>query len=199
MDKKIVVFYSVVALVMLSVGVYLFFSTEDRSYDTRGLIQMPTHFTTQDLEQGPRYNPVNDMIAGVCALVLVGYLFWFIYRKFELDVRTESAAKKDSLYDISLKTGRTEYDLFNKSAKEWSVSDKVVNQDFKRYMSDQITPYYAKDFVRKNRAHLDESLIRKKEVKPTSWSDWAIALLVFPGSVLFLYLLCAWTDGKLQM
>ena len=199
MDKKIVAFYSIVALVMLSMAVYLSVSTEDRSYDTNGLIQMPTPYTAQDIERNPRYNPVNNLIAGLCALLLVGYLFWFIYRKSELDDRIESAVRKESLYDISLKTGRTEYDLFNKSANEWSVSDKVMDQDFKRYMSDQVTPYYAKDFVRKNRAHIDESLIRKKEVKPTSWSDWAVALLVFPGSVLFLYFLGAWMDGKLQM
>ena len=199
MDKKIVVFYSIVALVMLSTAVILFLSTEDRSYDTNGLIQMPTPITAQDRERNPRYNPINDFIAGLCGLLLVGYLFWTCYRKFGNDSRNELAAREDSLYDISLKTGRTEYDLFNKSAKEWSVSDKVMDKDFKRYMSDQVTPYYAKDFVRKNRAHIDDSLIRKKEVKPTSWSDWAIALLVFPGSVLFLYLLGAWMDGKLQM
>ncbi len=199
MDKKIVVFYFMVVLVMLSLAVFLFLSNQDRSYDTSGLIQMPTPIIAQDLKQSPRYNFMNDLVAGLCALLLVGYLFWFFYRKFELDSRTESAAKKDSLYDISLKTGRTEYDLFNHSAKEWSVSDKVIDKDFKRYMSDQITPYYARDFVRKNRIHIDESLIRKKEVKPTSLSDWAIALLVFPGSVLFLYLLGAWMDGKLQM
>ena len=199
MDKKIVVFYSIVALVILSMAVILFVSTEDRSYDTNGLIQIPTPFTAQDREQDPRYNPVNNLIAGLCALLLVGYLFWTCYRKFEKDSRTESATRQDSLYDISLSTGQTEYDLFNKSAQEWSVSDKVIDQDFKRYMSDQVTPYYAKDFVRKNRAHIDESLIRKKEAKPTSWSDWAIALLVFPGSVLFLYLLCAWMDAKAQI
>ena len=199
MDKKIVVFYSIVALVMLSMAVSLFVSTEDRSYEPNGLVRIPTPYTAQDIERDPRYNPVNNLIAGLCALLLVGYLFWFIYRKSELDARIESAVRKESLYDISLKTGRTEYDLFNKSAQEWSVSDKVMDQDFKRYMFDQVTPYYAKDFVRKNRAHIDDSLIRKKEVKPSSWSDWAIALLVFPGSVLFLYLLCAWMDAKAQI
>ena len=199
MDKKIVVFYSIVALVMLSMAVYLFVSAEDRSYEPNGLVRIPTPYTAQDIERDPRYNPVNNLIAGLCALLLVGYLFWFIYRKSELDARIESAARKESLYDISLKTGRSEYDLFNKSAKEWSVSDKVMDQDFKRYMFDQVTPYYAKDFVRKNRAHIDDSLIRKKEVKPSSWSDWAIALLVFPGSVLILYLLCAWMDAKAQI
>ena len=199
MDKKIVIFYSIVALVMLSLAVLLFLSTEDRSYDTNGLIQMPAPFIVQDTEQVPRYNPENDLIGGLCALLLVGYLFWACHRKFQRDSRTESASREDSLYDISLATGQTEYDLFNKSAKEWSVSDKIIDLDFKRYMSDQVAPYYARDFVRKNRAHIDESLIRKKEIKPTSWSDWAIALLVFPGSILLIFFLGAWADGKLQM
>ena len=56
-------------------------------------------------------------------------------------------------------------------------------------MADQVLPYYAQDFVKKNQVHIDESLIVKKEIKPTSWSDWAIAMLVFPGSLLLLYIL----------
>ena len=96
---------------------------------------------------------------------------------------------ENSLYKISLATGRTEYELLHKSAENWSVSGARIDQDFTRYMADQAMQYYAKDFVRKNQAHIDESLISKKEVTPTSWSDWAIALLVFPGSVLLLFLM----------
>ena len=58
-------------------------------------------------------------------------------------------------------------------------------------MAVQVLPYYAQDFVRKNKTHVDESLVVKKEVKPTSWSDWAIALLVFPGSLLLLLAMMA--------
>jgi hypothetical protein len=54
-------------------------------------------------------------------------------------------------------------------------------------MAHQVLPYYAKDFVRRNQAHLDESLVNKEEVKPTSSWDWVKALLVFPGSLLFLF------------
>ncbi|MGD9055824.1 MAG: hypothetical protein PVF38_06770 [Desulfobacterales bacterium] len=110
-------------------------------------------------------------------------------RKFQNDSRAELNSRKNSFYMISLATGRTEYELFHKSAEGWSVSAERINQDFKRYMSDQIMPHYAMDFVRKNQTHIDESLIVKKEVKPTSWSDWAIAMLVFPGSLLLLYIL----------
>jgi hypothetical protein len=52
-------------------------------------------------------------------------------------------------------------------------------------------PHYAKDFVRKNQHHLDESLINRKEVEPTSWLDWTKALLVFPGSILALFSMTA--------
>jgi hypothetical protein len=75
---------------------------------------------------------------------------------------------EDSLYKISLATGRTEYDLLHKSAESWSVSGNRIDQDFKSYMADQVMPYYAKDFVRKNQAHIDESLVVKKEVTPHS-------------------------------
>ena len=102
----------------------------------------------------------------------------------------------DSLYFSSSNTGKTlepvdknRNELLHKSAENWSVSGAIIDQDFTRYMADQVMPYYAKDFVRKNQAHIDESLISKKEVTPTSWSDWAIALLVFPGSVLLLFLM----------
>ena len=61
-------------------------------------------------------------------------------------------------------------------------------------MSDQSLPHYAQDFVRKNRKQIDPSLIVKRKVKSTSWKDWAIALMVFPGSLLFLYLVMAIFD-----
>ena len=94
---------------------------------------------------------------------------------------------KNSLYPISLATGRTEYNLFRKSAEDWAVSAERVDRDFRRYLADKVLPYYAKDFVRKNRTQIDKSLVIKKEIEPTSWLDWVKALLVFPGSLLFLF------------
>jgi hypothetical protein len=142
----------------------------------------------------PGHASGTHLTAGICALLLVGYLFWFMVRKFQTDSRAASLAQKNSLYTISLATGRTEYELFHKSAEKWSVSVEQIDRDFKRYMADQVMPHYAMDFVRKNREQIDESLIVKKEIKPTSWSDWAIAILVFPGSVLMLYALMVLFD-----
>ncbi len=131
-----------------------------------------------------------NLIAGICALLLVGYLFWTIYRKSEKDSQAERMTKENTLYNISLATGRNEYELFLQSAKDWSVSGGRIDRDFKRYMAHQDMPYYAKDFVRRNQTHIDPSLVKKEAAQPTSRSDWIKALLVFPGSLLLLFALC---------
>ncbi len=191
MDKKRLVFAakSIVALALLGMAAFYFFNPADQNPNAITYSQMPGSHIANDVEYGPRYAPEKDLIAGICALLLVGYLFWALYRKFQKDSQVEQAAKENTLYNISLETGRNEYDLFHKSAENWPVSDDRIEKDFKRYMADQVMPHYATDFVRKNQAHLDESLKKKREVEPTSWSDWAIALLVFPGSVLILFLM----------
>ncbi len=194
MNKKLLKLYSIVLLVMLGTALFQFFSAGDRSENINGLSQRQETQLVNAGDYGPRHASGYHLTAGICALLLVGYLFWFLYHKFQTDSRAELLAKQNSFYNISLATGRSEYDLFHKSAEGWSVSGDRIDQDFKRYMADQVMPHYAKDFVRKNQTHIDESLIRKDEVKPTSWSDWAIAMLVFPGSVLLLYVLMVLFD-----
>jgi hypothetical protein len=137
--------------------------------------------------------PEIRLIAGICGLLLVGYLFWTFYRKVQQYSLKDLEERENSLYKISLETGQTEYDLFRKSAKDWAVSDDRIEQDFRRYMSDQVLPYYVKDFVRRNCEHIDESFIKNEEIKPTSWWDLAKALLVFPGSIFIpIFILSIW-------
>lgn len=188
MDKNEWVYFWVVVLVML-LGMVVFhsLSPQDKFDNNYMFSRMPASEIVNDVDSGPRYASEMDLIAGICALLLVGQLFWVIYRKFKKDSQDELVAKENSLYKISLATGRTEYNLLHKSAEEWAVSRDRIDQDFRRYMAHQVLPYYAKDFVRKNRTHVDEALVNKEEVKPTSWLDWAKALLVFPGSVLLLF------------
>lgn len=191
MDKRLPVFYYVVAFAMLGMSVFHFFNSDERSGDTLGSPRLPATPMVNHGDYNPIYNPALNLIGGICALFLFGYLYWACYRKFKKDSKAERVASENSLYDISLATGQNEYDLFYKSAEKWSVSGDKIEEDFKRYMAEQVLPYYAQDFVRKNRAHIDESLVIKKEVKPTSWSDWAKALLVFPGSILLLLAMMA--------
>jgi hypothetical protein len=191
MDKSVWIYFSGVVLVMLlSMFVFHFSSPEDEFGNTFMFSRMPTSQLINDVDSEPRYASEMKLIAGICALLLVGYLFGFVCRKFKEDSKADMLAMENSLYNISLATGQTEYHLFCKSAEEWAVSGDRIDQDFKRYMAHQVLPYYAKDFVRRNQAHIDELLVKKEEVKPTSWSDWVKALLVFPGSVLFLFSIC---------
>jgi hypothetical protein len=191
MNKKrlVSVSNSIVALGMLGMVVFYFFRPEDKNPNAIVNSQLPVSPITNGVEYSLQYAPEKDLIGGICALLIVGYLFWACYRKFQRDSQTERAVKENTLYNISLETGQNEYDLFIKSAENWSVSRHRIEEDFKRYMADQVMPHYAKDFVRKYHAQIEESLVKKREVTPVSISDWAIALLVFPGSVLFMFLL----------
>ena len=188
MDKKEWVYFSIVVIgILLGMGVFHLISPEDKFDNNTMYILMPVAEIVNDADHEPRYVSEMNLVAGICALLLVGYLFRTLYRKFKIDSQADQIAMKNSLYPISLATGRTEYNLFRKSAEEWAVSGDRIDQDFVRYMAHKVLPYYAKDFVRKNQTHIDKSLIKKKEIKPTSWSDWVKALLVFPGSLLFLF------------
>ncbi len=186
--------YAAILLGMLGMAVFLLASPVDRPENINAMSQMQLMQIENEAIESPRHASGFHLTAGICALLLVGYLFWYMVRKFQNDSRDELKARQNSLYMISLATGQTEYDLFHKSAEGWSVSAERIDQDFKRYMADQVMPHYAQDFVRKNRTHIDESLIVKRNVKPTSWADWAIAVLVFPGSILLLYVLMTLFD-----
>lgn len=188
MDKNERIYFAIVVIGILSgMGVFHLISPQSQADNHHMYILMPVAETINDADREPRYVSEMNLIAGICALLLVGYLFRSLYRKFKMDSQADQVERNNSLYPISLATGRTEYNLFRKSAEEWAVSGDRIDQDFKRYMADMVLPYYAKDFVRKNRTQIDESLIIKKETQPTSWLDWVKALLVFPGSVLFLF------------
>ena len=63
---------------------------------------------------------------------------------------------EDYLYKIARITGKSEYDIFIKSAEEWPISTGKIEEDFKAYLTRQTVPYYVRDFVRKNKEHIDE-------------------------------------------
>ena len=187
MDKKLLAYCCIVALLFIGVMVFvsLFFNLQD--YQFRGPLvrHLPPNALTS-VEPDHQYLSEMKLIAGICALLLVGYLFWTFYRMVQKSSRADQIARERSLYIISLATGRTEYELFCKSAEDWSISGHRIDQDFKRYMIDESLPYYVADFVRKNFGHIDEALIKKEPVKTTSLWDWAKALLIFPGCFFFI-------------
>jgi hypothetical protein len=197
MDKKLLAYCCIVAVMIIGVIVFvsLFFNLQDYKFKGR-LAPLQSAKVVTSLDHGVQYPPEMRLIAGICALLLVGHLFWAFLKKVQKCSQADQTARERSLYNISLATGRTEYDLFCKSAEDWSVSGNRIDQDFKRYMTDESLPYYVMDFIRRNHEHIDESLIKKEVVKPTSLWDWAISLLVFPGSLfLIIFLVLIWGKG----
>ena len=59
----------------------------------------------------------------------------------------------DDLYKMARIAGAIEYEIFQKSAAEWPVSDTLVEQHGKEYLRHQATPY---DVIRKHKPQFDE-------------------------------------------
>ena len=71
-------------------------------------------------------------------------------------MRDRPGTVEEQLYKIARVTGKSEYDVFCKSAESWPVTREKIEQDFKAYLLQQSAPYYVIDFVRKNQKHIDE-------------------------------------------
>jgi hypothetical protein len=106
-----------------------------------------------------------------------------------MDSKAESSDSGNALHKISLESGRTEYELFVIAAKEWSITEAQIDEDFKNYMAANVLPYYVMDLVRKNNDRINKSLEKEGEMKPTSWWDLAKALLLFPGCFIIPFIL----------
>jgi hypothetical protein len=112
-------------------------------------------------EKMPSSSIILNIVAAGCLMMLVVMLHNAFFRPSKK--RREDKRKEDKalsmefyLYKIARLTGKSEYDVFCKSAEEWPVSQSRIDQDFKRYLIDQDVPHYVNDFVRKNKKHIDE-------------------------------------------
>jgi hypothetical protein len=139
--------------------------------------------------QNVPYAPLKKLIGGICALALLGYLLVICLQKLIRDDKTDSVVLANALHKISLKSGRTEFELFVKAAEEWSIPKAQIDQDFRNYMGANVLPYYVKDLVRKNSDDINESLEKDKQIKSSSRWDLVKALLLFPGCFLIPFFL----------
>jgi hypothetical protein len=120
------------------------------------------------------------------AALLIGCLAGLFIRRRPQHSRSSLTQSNELLTTLSSSTGISEYELFRNAAEAWNVSAERIDEDFRRYMASHRLPYYVTDYARKNRFQTDR-LIQPKKDEPSSWSDWIKALLVFPGSFVFLY------------
>jgi hypothetical protein len=187
MNKKILVFFAIVGLVVIGRAIIQLERPVDDFQRYSGTAREYTPHIAGERDSDSQSVFGMNTVAGICALYLMCYLFWFNFRKSQRDRQAELEANENFLYNISQETGRSEYELFQISAKRWLVSNDRIDQDFKRYMANQTMPFYAKDFVRRNQTQIDPSLMKEKqEVKPNSWQDWVKVLVIFPGSIILL-------------
>jgi hypothetical protein len=187
MNKKILVFFAIVGLVVIGRAIIQLERPVDDFQRYSGTAREYTPHIAGERDSDSQSVFGMNTVAGICALYLMCYLFWFNIRKSQRDRQAELEANENFLYNISQETGRSEYELFQISSKRWLVSNDRIDQDFKRYMANQTMPFYAKDFVRRNQSQIDPSLMKEKEeVKPNSWQDWVKVLVIFPGSIILL-------------
>ena len=90
-------------------------------------------------------------ILAAAALLLL--LVQLLNRQVTGDTREHLA--EDDLYKMARITGASEYEIFQKSAAKWPVSDPMVEKHFKEYLRHQATPYYVNDFIRKHKQQVD--------------------------------------------
>jgi hypothetical protein len=89
----------------------------------------------------------------LAAAALLLQLVQLLNRQMNGDSRENRT--EDDLYKMARITGASEYEIFQKSAAEWPVSDTMVEQHFKEYLRHQATPYYVNDFIRKHKQQID--------------------------------------------
>ena len=98
---------------------------------------------------------LGNGIGTLFIVVFVGVLFRAAFRWNRTVFSDNPITMEDYLYKISRVTGKSEYDIFLKSAEEWPVPVNKIEEDFKAYLQNQTVPYYVRDFIRRNKDQID--------------------------------------------
>ena len=166
MDKKVVIFFALFALVMLGGSCALsywvlpkYLTYHNRDIRT-GRVRSQLTEAIPLSGQNPRTKTdLKGILIITQSAIVVGaiYIILFVGARLRRKFGEDRPINMPSyLFKISRLTGKSEYDVFYKAAQEWPVSREQIEQDFKKYLSDESIPYYVNDFVRKNKKHIDE-------------------------------------------
>jgi len=170
MDKKAVIFFSVFALIIIggSLVLSLWFLPQyvptDSRYDMRvgnsGIDKLQATKTVSTNVYGPRNGTnasrrfkITQIIIVFGAIYIVLLFGTLLKKRYTPD---KPVSMQAYLYKMSRLSGKSEYDIFFKSAEDWPVSGEQIEQDFSTYLAHQHIPYYVNDFIRKNKKHIDE-------------------------------------------
>ena len=76
----------------------------------------------------------------IIIMLLAGVLFRIMFHWNKTFFNDKPATIEDYLYKIARITGKSEFDIFLKSAKEWPITKEKVEEDFKAYLKQQAVP-----------------------------------------------------------
>lgn len=107
--------------------------------------------------------------------VLIYMLVMFII--YKLEARNARNRKIDDLTSIQLlarKWNCSEYDLFHRSKSDWNISNGIVDQNFKEYMTEGVLPFYVRDFLRRHQKEAEQyrAGLMKRENHLPFWLRW---------------------------
>jgi hypothetical protein len=98
---------------------------------------------------------LGNGIGTLFIVLLAGALFRTMFRWNKATFTDKPVTMADYLFKIARVTGNSEYDVFLKASEEWPIPAQQIEEDFKTYLLDQSVPYYVRDFVRRNKGHID--------------------------------------------
>ena len=166
MDKKLMIFFTLFALVMLGGSLALSYWVLPKyvtyyNWDIRtGRVKsQPTEEVSIDNQSSRNDIKLNGVFIIIQSAIVVGAIWIILFvgvrlrRKYGGDRPIDM---QNYLFRISRLTGKSEYNIFCKAAEEWLVSKEKIERDFNKYLNDASIPYYVNDFVRKNKKHIDE-------------------------------------------
>ena len=153
MDKKVLIFFSIFAIMMIggsfALSLWIFPKIVSNSryigFGHSGMIEPSIVFTREAI-----ILIITQMVVTIVVVLLVARQ---LIKRINQD-RPDTV--QGYLFKMSRITGISEFELFHKAAEGWPVSDKRIEIDFNTYMASENTPYYVNHFVRKNQEHLDK-------------------------------------------
>ena len=166
MDKKLIIFFTIFALVMLGGAFALsywvlpkYVTYDNRDISTGKVKSQPTEEVPIDDQSSRDDLKLNGLFIIIQSAIVVGAIYIIVFVGVRLKHKyggDRPIKMQNYLFKISRLTGKSEYDIFFKAAEDWPVSKEQIEQDFNRYLHNASIPYYVNDFVRKNKKHIDE-------------------------------------------
>ena len=155
MDKKVLIFFLIFAIVMIggsfTLSLWIFPKIVSSSrYIGFGNSGMLEPSATIVLTRESLILITIQMVVTFVVVLLVGRQ---LIKRLNQD-RPDTI--QGYLFKMSRITGKSEFEIFHKAAQDWPVTDDQVELDFNTYMALASTPYYVNHFIRKNQQHIDD-------------------------------------------